>query len=130
LIAGAFGPELAQAAIPIATVDVTARTATQFATGGPGSAPAPISAAVSLAERVVKAMFWIKRMGVAAAAIGLVALGIGAGVGAGFASSPGVRVQDGTSQRGKLNTPMTDKQLSPAEKYRPLLKRYAGALKS
>ncbi len=131
VIATTLAPEPAAAAVSTVTADTIARAATQFVTAGSSTGLVPASSAFILAEGVIKAMFWIKWKGVVVGAGAFLALGIGAGVGAGF-SSPraAARGDDVNLVQAKPDIKTTDTQLSPAEQYRALLKRYNDAVKA
>ncbi len=74
-------------------------------------------------------MLWTKLKGIAIASGLLMALGVGAGVGAGFASPPASAPGDGPVPP-KREAKAIDPQISPADEYQALVKRYDGQMQA
>ncbi len=106
LLAAALGPEPASAAIPQITVDAVARAATRFAAG-----QAAAGTVSTLAEGVIRAMFWTKLKTIAVASMIVLAIGVGAGM--------GVRLGFAAQDVGKRATAKAGKERSPQARADP-----------
>ncbi len=119
LLAAALHPEPASAAISQITVDATARAAIRFATEQ--TARTVPAAAAALAQGVITVMFRTKLQAIATASVILLAIGVGAGVTLGFAIPRDDKKAESKSAAAEVKKA---KELSPAEQFRDLIRRY------